>query len=273
VWLLLLASFVALVGCEVNKDVEHAYPQIDIRLSPSASQQALNVTKIKIIIVGESPETIEFPVNPGERQLDVSIVVPIDATSIRVEAYEPEENDQERLALQGGADLTGLDKAAQNLTILLDPVTAHIKLRASRTELGVDELLSVEVFVAEVSKLHTMSFEIEYDDDLLEPLDVSQGQLFGENSQVFHDIGLRNSLPGRISIALFPNDRNAEITDSGVAAVIAFQTKAVGLANVRILGGNESEYLTMKQANGELITDFERLEEFLSRATVAVSIR
>ena len=273
-WLLLPALLITLVGCGADDDVEYIYPQLELKFAPSIPQQTFNVNRIVIAIEGPNLDAIiqEFEVEPGQRRLNVHLIVPLDATSIRVEAYEIDDQGQERIAFKGESPISDLDKAEPQITVQLDLATAHLTLRASKTDLAIDETFTMEISVAEVENLFAIAFEVIYDNQKLEPTSISAGPIFGTDPIWFNDLDLSRPA-NRVGIAVAQGGGLGGVSTSGVAAIISFRAKETGNAIIRIARQTESEVFALQKKNGNPIPDFERLAEYLTRATVTVNIK
>ena len=90
--------------------------------------------------------------------------------------------------------------------------------------------------------------------------------------RIFDDRGLSETT-NRLGIAIAQRGGATGVTDSGIAAVVNFQATAPGSATIRVAQKTESDVFTLQQPSGEVIADFERLAEFLTRASVTVNVR
>ena len=269
----LFGLMIILIGCGASDDIEYAYPQLELKLAPGIPQQALNVNRIEVTVVGTGFASIvqEFSPQSNERRLDVSLFIPLDATVLRVEVFEIDDSGEEHAAFRGESRLEQLDATNPKITVLLNPVT-HLNLTTSKTELTVGEIFAVEISVAEVTNLFAVTLEVIFDNQRLAPVDILAGPFFGTNPILFDDRGLSETT-NRLGIAIAQRGGSTGVTDSGIAAVINFQATAPGSATIRVAQKTESDVFTLQQPNGEVIADFERLEEFLTRASVTVNVR
>ena len=274
-WLFLpTLLLITLLGCDANDDIEYAHPQLEFKFAPGALQQAPNVNRVVVTIEGPDLDPIsqEFRIDPGQQSLDVELPVPLGATSIRVEAFEVDETGQERLAFTGESPIGDLTEATPKITVLLGPATANVKLEASETDLTINDTFTVEIALNEVSDLFAMTLELDFNPQLVAPIDVSAGPLFEANPLKFDDRGLGGP-ENRLGIAIARQGGTTGVSGSGVVATVRFQAKGAGQATIRVAPQTESEVFTLQRPDGALVSGFERLAAFLTRAEVVVNIQ
>ena len=271
--ILLIAAFIA---CGTDDEIEYAFPHLQLAFAPSATrQQVFSIDQIVITVEapGQPPTVREVEVAPEQEQMTLDLIVPVGATSMRVEAFEILENGEKRLIFTGESPIEGLDTPEPQITIILNPATGHLTLEVSKTEVTVGETFMMEINTVEVKNLFAVALEVIFDSERLEPVDITPGSLFAaEDSFLFDDRGLGDATD-RLGIAIGRRRGVPVTSNSGTIAVVQFRAKAPGSATVRVATQTESEEIALLQPNGNSVSDFDRLAAFLIRAEVTVNIR
>jgi len=258
-----------------NEDQRYAYPQLELRLAPGATQAELQVTRIQIRIEGPDFEPIVKSVNisSDQRRLAMDLTVPVEAEKILIEAYEVDEKGEERVAFSGESPIADMDQPQPKIEVELapTPTTSILSLELSATEVTLGQTFEVAVNVAGVSKLFGLSLELGFDEQKVTPTGVELGSSLGNEALLFDDLKLDRS-ERRIGIAVGQKGAQGSSATEGTVATVSFRAKAVGRATMGIIPAAESKMLTLIQADGKPIAEFQRLKDYLTVTNSQVSI-
>ena len=199
----LLMPLLVVSGCETNRDTEHIESGVELVFAPTTLRQSINVNRIVITIESQSGDALmeEYMVESGKRQMDVSLSIPLDAIALKVEAYEMGINGQEQVTFRGETPLQDVADDTSVLRVLLEPTTAHLKLNPTQQEVPMGQSVVVEILAVEVDNLFAVAVELEFENEKLEPVEVSEGDIFGAEPILFDDIALERS-EDRLGIAV-----------------------------------------------------------------------
>ena len=258
-----------------NEDQRYAYPQLELRLAPGVVQTELQVTRIQITIEGPDFEPIvkSVDISSDQRRLAMDLMVPVEAEKILIEAYEVDEKGEERVAFSGESPIANIDQPQPKITVELapTPTTSILSLELSAAEVTLGQTFEVAVNVAGVSKLVGLSLELGFDEQKVTPTGVELGSSLGNEALLFDDLKLDRS-EGRIGIAVGQKGAQGSSATEGTVATVSFRAKAVGRATMGIIPAAESKMLTLIQADGKPIAEFQRLKDYLTVTNSQVSI-
>ena len=258
-----------------NEDQRYAYPQLELRLAPGVVQTELQVTRIQITIEGPDFEPIvkSVDISSDQRRLAMDLMVPVEAEKILIEAYEVDEKGEERVAFSGESPIANIDQPQPKITVELapTPTTSILSLELSAAEVTLGQTFEVAVNVAGVSKLFGLSLELGFDEQKVTPTGVELGSSLGNEALLFDDLKLDRS-EGRIGIAVGQKGTQGSSATEGTVATVSFRAKAVGRATMGIIPAAESKMLTLIQADGKPIAEFQRLKDYLTVTNSQVSI-
>ena len=122
-----------------------------------------------------------------------------------------------------------------------------------------------------MSKLFGLSLELEFDEQKVTPTGVELGSSLGNEALLFDDLKLDRS-EGRIGIAVGQKGTQGSSATEGTVATVSFRAKAVGRTTMGIIPAVESKMLTLIQADGKPIAEFQRLKDYLTVTNSQVSI-
>ena len=258
-----------------NEDQRYAYPQLELRLAPGMVQTELQVTRIQITIEGPDFEPIvkSVDISSDQRRLAMDLMVPVEAEKILIEAYEVDEKGEERVAFSGESPIANMDQPQPKIAVELapTPTTSILSLDLLTAEVTLGQTFEVAVNVAGVSKLFGLSLELGFDEQKVTPTGVELGSSLGNEALLFDDLKLDRS-EGRIGIAVGQKGAQGSSATEGTVATVSFRAKAVGRATMGIIPAAESKMLTLIQADGKPIAEFQRLKDYLTVTNSQVSI-
>ena len=258
-----------------NEDQRYAYPQLELRLAPGMVQTELQVTRIQITIEGPDFEPIvkSVDISSDQRRLAMDLMVPVEAEKILIEAYEVDEKGEERVAFSGESPIANIDQPQPKIAVELapTPTTSILSLDLLTAEVTLGQTFEVAVNVAGVSKLFGLSLELGFDEQKVTPTGVELGSSLGNEALLFDDLKLDRS-EGRIGIAVGQKGAQGSSATEGTVATVSFRAKAVGRATMGIIPAAESKMLTLIQADGKPIAEFQRLKDYLTVTNSQVSI-
>ena len=259
-----------------NEDQRYyAYPQLELRLAPGMVQAELQVTRIQITIEGPDFEPIvkSVDISSDQRRLAMDLMVPVEAEKILIEAYEVDEKGEERVAFSGESPIANMDQPQPKIAVELapTPTTSILSLELLAAEVTLGQTFEVAVNVAGVSKLFGLSLELGFDEQKVTPTGVELGSSLGNEALLFDDLKLDRS-EGGIGIAVGQKGTQGSSATEGTVATVSFRAKAVGRATMGIIPAAESKMLTLIQADGKPIAEFQRLKDYLTVTNSQVSI-
>lgn len=224
--------------------------EIGFQLAPSAPAQS-NITRVELTVsTPDIDEPLFFPIvniNQADRTASDLIRVPIsESVTFSVRAFE---GDCPALSgLVENVNITS-DRTAP-LIIRLSPMPIIISLRSQQEQLSVGSRYEVEVHIEDAPRLTAFTCELEFDENLLEPLEAVPGDFFGNDALFIEDSEFQRRSEGQISLGITLKGNNTGICGSGVVFRVAFQTASGGNAAVAVVD------------NVVLITsDFEQMED------------
>ena len=234
------------IGCGEDSSIkEQAYPQIHLLLAPQAEN--VRITKVVLTVSGPDMEPMEFELKVEGRKAAGTVIVPAGERRLFVvKAYsdvDVESEGQRLINLKPGSSIA--------LELKLERVRLSIEIIPLKEKMMTGETIEVEVWVKHVRELFGCTFELEYDEEILEPVKAMKGDLLGGEA-----LFLSQFDPGRVSVGVTRKAGSDEVNGSGVVAKVVFRAKSPGDVTLRILKGVT---LTLCQENGDNVPGFDRL--------------
>lgn len=242
-----LTIFLLFFGC--GRDAQDAYytgsPTVPLKAEFYLSPDASNITNIQINVSSPDMETQSIEISDidaeqrtarGTIQLPVGIKV-----SFYAKAFEGD-----CPVLKGSAeDIEVLPADNAPVIIQLGPVQFIISLRSNQTQMSIEDNYSLEVYLEDASRLAAFTCQLEFDEDLLKPLEIVPGEFFGKESDFLF---IEDSqLPGRqrdmVAMGITRKMGTGGVCGSGVLFRVTFQAISPGPATVKLL---ENEMLKLK---------------------------
>lgn len=239
-------------------------PRINLSFAPGASPQ--NVTRVKITITAEDfdPITREFEVTSDGKQIEGSPLIPPGKNRrFFVEAFNGD------VLVLSGEQIVDILAEQPVVTILLDPVTVTMKFIPDKKLVKVGEIFVIDLVIKNAVELFAMTCELEFDENLLEPVKVETGALFGRDVLLLEDSNNRQRPQNRLSIGITLKSPQQGITESGVAARITFEAKKTGNTLIRVA---PDETLSLQTPDGGPVADFQQMVNFIGGALCSVEI-
>jgi hypothetical protein len=140
------------------------------------------------------------------------------------------------------------------ITITLTPVQIVVGVRAERDQLTVGSRYEVEVYIEDAPELVALTCELEFDESLLEPLEATPGDFFGEDVLFIEDSELLRREENRLSMGITLKGDAPGACGSGVVFSVAFRARNSGQAEVALL-----ENVTLTAVGFEDIEDSSRI--------------
>ena len=129
--------------------------------------------------------------------------------------------------------------ASAGPTIVLQPSSEQIELGSEFT---------LQVNIREVASLFAASFEVQYDNTLLEFVDVSAGDFLGDDVVFFSMEGV-----GFVSIAIAKKAGSDSVNGAGMLAEVKFKGIGEGAVTISV----KTDTLTLQQPDGSAVPEFE----------------
>jgi len=238
--------------------------RINLPFAPGVSLQ--NVTRVKITVTAEDfePITQEFEVSPGGETIEIGVSIPLG-----IERYFSAEAFDGDVLVYSGEQLADVLEEQPVITILLDPMTVTMKLIPDKKQVRVGETFFIDVVIKNAVELFAMTCELEFDENLLKPVKVEAGGLFGSNPLFLEDSHNQQRPPNRLSIGISLKSPEQGVTASGVAARITFEAKEPANTLIRIAS---DETLSLQKSDGEPVSDFQQMVNLIARAVCSVEM-
>ncbi|MBD3182132.1 hypothetical protein GF312_07565 [Candidatus Poribacteria bacterium] len=265
---IIIISIISTFGCgqdnHIQRNTEDQH-SISFHLSPDTPAQN-NVTEIelKITVSDAEPEFLRITnVNPGQHTARTSISVPVES-SITLSAIA---FDGICPVLRG--NLENLEVSPEQnspITIVLNPVQAVIGIRSNQQQISPGENWDVEIYIEDAPKLLAVTMELQFNEQLLTPIESITGGGFGSDAIFLEDSGFNRREENILSLGLARPSGNAGVCGSGVLFRITFEALVSGNASVRILRNNMFTLTT---------PDFERIDNsrIIIRPDISIEIR
>jgi hypothetical protein len=242
--------------------------KMEFRLAPGGTAQ-VNVTSIELTVSGpEIDEPLSYSItdiNPAESTARGLISVPAGSgMTFSARAFEV-----------GCPALSGIREnveiiSGENPPVSIDlgPIQINIGVRSEQAQVSAGANYVLEVYIEDAPSVFAFTCELEFNENLLTPLEIVPGDFFGEEDDILF---LENSqLPriqeNRLVLGVTRKAGAPGVCGSGTAFRITFGTSGSGNATVQLL---RNENLTLSTPA------FERIEDSRiiigSVASVAVS--
>ncbi|MDP6596108.1 MAG: cohesin domain-containing protein [Candidatus Poribacteria bacterium] len=262
-----------MLGCGLEDDGVYVSPRLELKLAPGLASQFQSVNRLVVSIEGVEMESkIEsVPIQTDQRRFSIELILPLDATTIRVEAYEADENGDDYVSFTGHAPITGLDRPNPKITVQLHPTTSALSLAVSKAQLPVGQPFTVQLQINVVENLSAISLELAFDEQLVRPTAISAGSIFDDNPLLFHDLDLDRE-PNRVGMAVGLREGKVVEAEQGTLLEVTFEAIAAGKAKIWILPQTQSRALALTQPDGSRIDGFQRLAEYVTRASASIRI-
>jgi len=241
------------IGCGHDApliDEPTAQLQIGLCLAPGALEQT-NITRIELAV--STPDTDEpqlfliTSINQEERTASGLIRVPTSkSATFSARAFEG------RCAVLSGL-LENVEIASDGsapIVITLAPIQAVVGIRSAQAQLSVGSRYELEVYVEDAPELFAFTCELEFNESLLEPLEIIPGDFFGDNVLFIQDSELPRREENRLAIGITLKGDAVGVCGSGVVFRVSFNARAAGVAAVTLL-----ENITLINPDHEQIED------------------
>ena len=251
-----------ILGCGVEDSL--VSPRINLFFAPGASSQ--NVTRVKITITARDfePITQEFEVASDQNKIEGSVLIPPGENRyFSVEAFNGD------VLVFSGERLVDVLEEQPVITILLDPMTVIMKLITDKKQVKVGDTFVIDLMIKNAVELFALTCELEFDENLLKPVKVESGSLFGTDVLFLADLNYQQRPPNRLSIGITLKTPQKGVTASGMAARITFETKKTGNARILVVF---DKTLSLQKSDGEPVSDFQQMVNFITRAACSVEI-
>ncbi|MCZ6676957.1 MAG: cohesin domain-containing protein [Candidatus Poribacteria bacterium] len=241
-------------------------PSLQVVFAP-ATQEPPNVTRLRVMVEGSQRDVPSqaFHVEAGTTEIDLDLVVPIDATRIRIEAFEAGSSEP---AFAGESSAV-FNETLSTITIQLDPTTTLLKFNPAQSEIHVEEAFDLEIELKRAENLFAVTFELAFDETLLEVTEVRSGDFWEGSTLIIADHNFAERTPGRLNIGITRVGTSEGLSTSGIIAVIRFRARQSGEGRIQLLNNNK---LSLQQPDGSPVHGFADLIRFLSRAETSVLI-
>ena len=138
--------------------------------------------------------------------------------------------------------------------IKLSAIQIIVGVRSTQTQLSVGSRYEVEVYIEDAPRLTAFTCELEFNENLLEPLEAVSGDFFGADALFIEDSEFQRRLENRFSLGIALKGDNTGVCGSGVVFRATFRARASGNAEIAI-----TESLTLTTSNFEQIEDPTRI--------------
>ncbi len=123
-----------------------------------------------------------------------------------------------------------------------------IVLQPSSDQIDLGSEFTLQVNIREVTSLFAASFEVQYDNTLLEFVDVSAGDFLGDDVVFFSIEG-----DGSVSIAITKKAGSDSVDGAGMLAEVKFKSIRAGAVTISV----RTDTLTLQQPDGSAVPEFE----------------
>jgi len=227
-----LGFSVLVMGCDEDGGIvpdNQAFPEIRLLLAPGLQQ--VEITRVVLTISAQDMKTLEFDMDMDGGKATATIVVPAgENRQFKIKAYSGNqvEYEVEKLVeiLRPGRGFS--------LEMQLEPVGLKIKIIPSEIRASVGDEFDVEIAVSGITDLFGYSFDLECNADLLETVEVIQGDFLGSDA-----LFLFQSSPDALSIGATRRAGTGGVSGSGVIAKIKFRGITPGQTELRIIRNDD----------------------------------
>ncbi len=228
--------------------------KMEFHLAPTVSMQ-VSVTSIELTVSGpdmDEPRLYQVTdINPAESTARGLISVPVGSGMIfSARAFEGEcpalSGIRENVQIISGDNPT--------ISIELGPIQINIGVRSEQTQLSAGANYVLEVYIEDAPSLFAFTCELEFNENLLNPLEIVPGDFFGEEDDILfiEDSQLPRTQENRLVLGVTRKDGAPGVCGSGTAFRITFGTSGSGNATVQLL---RNENLTLETPTFEMIED------------------
>jgi hypothetical protein len=227
---------------------------IEFHPAPGAALQT-NLSRIELTVsVPDMDEPLIFPItdiNSETRTARGSIRVPVGSgISFFVRAFE---GDCPALSgLLENVEITP-DRTAP-ISIRLDIIQIIIGVRSQQDQLSVGSDYVVEVYIEDTPRLFAFTCELEFDNNLLQPVEIVPGDFFGASDDFLfvEDSQLPRNQQNRLSLGITRKGSDPGVCGSGTVFRVSLRAASPGNAAVRLL---QNDLLTLTDPDHEMIDD------------------
>lgn len=232
------------LGCgQDNLVVDNSTAKINIafQLAPGASMQS-NINKIEVTVSAPDIESrsIEITgINKDTHSVIGSIMVPVGINrTFKAKALDAD----------GSPVFSGLSENVEitdtNIPIIipiqltLAPIIIGIQSQQKKLNLG--DNYTVEMYFNDTPKLFAFTCELEFNEDLLEPVEIVSGDFFGvgDNVLFIEDSKLPGRQKNHLNMGITCKAGDAGVFGSGAAFKLTFKTIGKGDAVITLLRNN-----------------------------------
>ena len=191
------------------------------------------------------PQEFDLEIEDG-RASGIVAVPAVESTLFKVRAYSGDDVEFEGFefvqSLEPGTEIT--------LDLHLEEVELILKITPAEQIVSVGDTLETEIAIEHVKELFGYSFELEYDENLILPVEVYKGDFLGGDALFLYQID-----PGVLSIGATRKAGAGGKIGSGTFARVNFQTLAPGETEIKVI---QNEDFALRKEDG---TDVDRLDE------------
>lgn len=255
--IVLLMILLWISGCgEDNSLIDNsAAPlKMEFRLAPSDTAQ-VNVTSIELTVSGpdmDEPRLYSITdIDPAESTARGLIRVPV-GSGMRFSARAFEGECPALSGIRENVEITPDENPP--VSIDLGPIQINIGVRSEQTQLSAGANYVLEVYIEDAPSLFAFTCELEFDENLLTPLEIIPGDFFGEEDDILflEDSQLPRRQENRLVLGVTRKAGAPGVCGSGTAFRITFGTASAGNATVQLL---RNENLTLSTPASESIED------------------
>jgi hypothetical protein len=228
--------------------------KMEFRMAPSVSAQ-VNVTSIELTVSGpdmDEPRLYQITdISPAESTARGLISVPVGSgMTFSARAFEA-----------GCPALSGIRENVEiipdenpPISIELGPIQINVGVRSQQAQVSVGANYDLEVYIEDAPSLFAFTCELEFNENLLNPLEIVPGDFFGTEDDILfiEDSQLPRTQENRLVLGVTRKDGAPGVCGSGTAFRITFGTSGAGNATVQLL---RNENLTLSTPAFERIED------------------
>ena len=239
-----------IMGCGEDSDPAaggQAYPRIRLLFAPGADQ--VEITRVVLIVASPELEPQEFELEIEGKKANGIVAVPaVESTLFTVRAYSEDDIEYEGFefvqSLDPGTEIT--------LDLHLEQVELILKITPTEQVVSVGDTFETEIAIEHVKELFGYSFELDYDESILTPVEVTNGDLLGDDALFLYQID-----PGTLSIGATHKAGTSGKDGSGTIARVKFQGIAPGETELKITRNDDFAF------HKEDGADVDRIEEIV----------
>ena len=256
----IIAILIVLIsGCGHDNNTlsqNQAYPNIQLLFAPALGQQ-VEITRVVVLVTAPDIEPMEFELEVEGRKASGTIAVPSGAErTFKLEAYSADDVEYEAEktveVLEPGSDFS--------LELRLERVKFTIGIAPSEINTSEGDTFEARIMVEHLKGLFGFTFELEYDENLLEPVEVEKGEFLDDDVLFLSQIE-----PGRLSVGATRKAGAGEANGSGVIARIYFRAIAPGEMELKFA---RNDTLAFRKEDGTNVDGFE--ERVIKDAKVTI---